>query len=40
MDLPSLGELEQAARLVHEVMPPTPQIAWPLLSQRLRGEFA
>jgi threonine dehydratase len=27
-------ELEQAARLVHSVMPPTPQLSWPLLNQR------
>lgn len=30
----SRGVLEQAARLVHSVMPPTPQLCWPLLSQR------
>jgi threonine dehydratase len=34
MDLPSLGELEAAARIVHAAMPPTPQYAWPLLSAR------
>jgi threonine dehydratase len=28
------GELEEAARLVHSVMPPTPQFSWPLLNQR------
>jgi len=28
------GVLEQAARLVHATMPPTPQLSWPLLSQR------
>ena len=28
------GELEQAARLVHSVIPPTPQYAWPLLCAR------
>lgn len=27
-------ELEEAARLVHSVMPPTPQYPWPKLSQR------
>lgn len=27
-------ELEQAATLVHSVMPPTPQLSWPLLNQR------
>lgn len=26
--------LERAARLVHSVMPPTPQLCWPLLNQR------
>lgn len=30
-DLPAL---EKAAALVHTVLPPTPQIAWPLLAQR------
>ncbi len=30
----SLADLETAARLVHAVMPPTPQYAWPLLAER------
>jgi threonine dehydratase len=30
----SLADLETAARLVHAVMPPTPQYAWPLLAKR------
>jgi threonine dehydratase len=30
----SLDDLERAARLVHAVMPPTPQYAWPLLKVR------
>lgn len=30
-----LAELEAAARLVYAHMPPTPQIAWPLLARRL-----
>lgn len=30
--------LESAAALVHSVMPPTPQIAWPLLSARVGAE--
>jgi len=30
----SLAELETAARLVHTVLPPTPQYAWPLLAKR------
>lgn len=38
MKLPSLNVLEQAARLVHSVFPPTPQICWPLLSERLGAE--
>ena len=32
--LPALAELEAAAALVHAVMPPTPQFAWPLLAER------
>jgi threonine dehydratase len=34
-DLPAL---EEAARLVHGVFPPTPQYAWPLLAQRTGAE--
>lgn len=34
----SLSELEAAADLVHSVMPPTPQICWPLLSARAGAE--
>ena len=30
----SLQEVEDAARLVHGAMPPTPQYAWPLLARR------
>jgi threonine dehydratase len=30
----SLTELEAAARVVHDVMLPTPQLAWPLLARR------
>lgn len=30
----TLDILESAARLVHAVLPPTPQIAWPLLARR------
>lgn len=33
-----LVELEAAARIVHAVMPPTPQICWPLLCQQLGTE--
>lgn len=32
---PSLDDLRRAAQTVHAHMPPTPQIAWPLLEQRL-----
>lgn len=34
----SLTELEAAADLVHRVLPATPQIAWPLLSERAGAE--
>ncbi len=27
-------DLEQAVRLVHSIIPPTPQLSWPLLNQR------
>ena len=30
----SLADLERASCLVHSVMPPTPQYAWPLLQRR------
>ena len=33
--LPNLSEIESAAAIVHEVVPPTPQICWPLLCERL-----
>lgn len=36
--LPNLAELESAARIVHAVMPPTPQYCWPLLCERLGTE--
>ncbi len=32
--MPTLTELETAAETVHAVIPPTPQIRWPLLCQR------
>jgi threonine dehydratase len=38
MNLPTLSALEQAARLVYEAMPATPQFRWPLLSQQLGAE--
>src|SRR2546425_5694099 len=33
-----LDLLESAARIVHQVMPPTPQIRWPLLCARTGAE--
>jgi threonine dehydratase len=38
MTLPSLDALQAAAEIVHRVMPPTPQIRWPLLSARVGAE--
>src|ERR1039458_6990559 len=38
MTLPSLTSLQAAAELVHRMMPPTPQIRWPLLSARVGAE--
>jgi threonine dehydratase len=34
----TLADLEAAAALVHRVVPPTPQYAWPLLARRLGAE--
>ncbi|MBR0651263.1 threonine dehydratase [Roseomonas terrae] len=34
----TLAELEEAAHLVHQCFPPTPQIAWPLLAARCGAE--
>jgi threonine dehydratase len=34
MELPDLADIESAAELVHRLMPPTPQLSWPLLNQR------
>jgi len=36
--LPRLAELEAAAAIVHESMPPTPQYRWPLLGERAGAE--
>jgi threonine dehydratase len=33
-----LAELESAASLVHSVLPPTPQIAWPLLADEVGAD--
>ena len=38
MKLPALREIETAAQIVYRHMPPTPQYAWPLLSERARTE--
>ena len=36
--LPTIDEIKDAQSLVYQVMPPTPQIVWPLLCQRLGAE--
>jgi threonine dehydratase len=36
--LPTIDEIKEAQDLVYAVMPPTPQIVWPLLCQRLGAE--
>ncbi len=38
MTLPSLASIEAAAETVYRVMPPTPQIRWPLLCARAGAE--
>ena len=38
MKLPSLSALDTAADIVHEFMPATPQICWPLLCDRVGAE--
>ena len=35
---PTLADLERATRIVHAVIPPTPQYCWPLLCQRIGTE--
>ena len=37
--LPTLDEIRAAQELVYSVMAPTPQIAWPLLSERVGAEI-
>jgi threonine dehydratase len=37
--LPTLADLESAARLIYGVMAPTPQLCWPLLSERAGAEL-
>src|SRR5262245_5326841 len=36
--LPGLAAIEAAANLIRPIVPPTPQILWPLLSQRAGAE--
>ncbi len=37
--LPTLSEIEAAAKIVYSAMPATPQYCWPLLCERLGGEL-
>src|SRR5580765_4112824 len=36
--LPNRAEIEAAASIVNEIIPPTPQYSWPLLNARLGCE--
>ncbi len=36
--LPTIDEIKEAQQLVYQIMPPTPQYAWPLLRERLGTE--
>ena len=36
--LPDLAAIEAAADIIRPVVPPTPQILWPLISQRAGAE--
>ena len=36
--MPERKQLDDAVKLVHSIMPPTPQYAWPLLCQRVGAE--
>ena len=36
--LPDLAAIEAAADFIRPIVPPTPQILWPLLSQRAGAE--
>ena len=38
VNLPTIDEVRAAAELVYQLMPPTPQYRWPLLSERLGTE--
>jgi threonine dehydratase len=37
--LPTMNEIKEAQQLVYAVMPPTPQMVWPLLCERLQAEI-
>ena len=37
-ELPDLGQIETAARVVYDVMPATPQYCWPLLCKALNAQ--
>jgi threonine dehydratase len=34
----TIGDLERAAEVVHQLLPETPQIRWPLLCQRVETD--
>jgi threonine dehydratase len=36
--LPTINEIKEAQQFVYAVMPPTPQIVWPQLCERLGAE--
>jgi threonine dehydratase len=36
--LPTIAEIQSAAELIYQLMPPTPQYHWPLLGERLGAE--
>jgi len=38
VSLPTLDEVRAAAEIIYQLMPPTPQYRWPLLSERLGTE--
>ena len=38
MTLPQMGALQAAAAIVHQAIPPTPQIRWPLVCERTGAE--
>jgi threonine dehydratase len=38
MYLPTISELDKAAAIVYQAMPPTPQISWPLINEALGAQ--